>query len=109
MRPASERAEGTAIPSTLIPNRPGRRPHINPSRMELTMERDITLASDRTTAADALDLLWGAVAIAEALGRTPRSTFHLLENGEIPSARKVGGRWVVSRKKLLELFEGAAA
>jgi hypothetical protein len=47
------------------------------------------------------DLIWGAQAIAEAIGRTERITFHLLEKGEIP-AKKVGGRWVASRTKLLE-------
>jgi hypothetical protein len=47
------------------------------------------------------DLLWGADAIAKAIGRTERMTFHLLEKGEIP-AKKVGGRWVASRAKLLE-------
>jgi excisionase family DNA binding protein len=57
---------------------------------------------------ETLDLLWGAEKIAEALGRTKRSVFHLLENGELP-ARKVGGRWVVSRRALLAHFEERAA
>lgn len=45
------------------------------------------------------DILWGATAIAAAIGRSERSTFHLLEAGELP-ARKVAGRWCASRKKL---------
>ena len=56
-----------------------------------------------------LDLLWGAREIAAALGRTERQVFHMLEAGDIPPARQIGRRWVVSRKKLLELFEGEAA
>ena len=54
------------------------------------------------------DLLWGAEAIGEEIDRTPRQTFHMLTNGELP-AKKVGGRWVASRRKLREFFEGAAA
>lgn len=49
-------------------------------------------------------LAWGCEAIAEEIGRTPRQTFHMLTNGELP-AKKVGGRWVASRKKLREFFE----
>ena len=62
-----------------------------------------------TEAPETLDLIWGCAAIAAALGCTKRQTFGLLEAGELPGARKVGGRWVVSRRKLLELFEGEQA
>jgi hypothetical protein len=58
--------------------------------------------------AETLDLIWGAAAIAAALNRTQRQCFHMLESGELP-AKKIGGRWVVSRKALREHFEGAAA
>ncbi|MER8872752.1 DNA-binding protein [Mesorhizobium sp. M0814] len=51
------------------------------------------------------DLLWGADASAKAIGRSERATFHLLEKGEIP-AKKVGGRWVANRDKLLEYLTG---
>ena len=60
------------------------------------------------TPTDTLDLAWGAREIARLIGKTPRATFHLLEQGQIP-ARKVGAQWVASRKKLRELFEGEAA
>jgi hypothetical protein len=46
------------------------------------------------------DLIWGCSAIAKAIGRSERSTFHLLERQLLP-AKRVGGRWVASRKKLL--------
>lgn len=54
-----------------------------------------------------IDLLWGARDIAAALGRTERSVFHMLEAGALP-ARKIGGRWCVSRKALAAFFGEAA-
>ena len=47
------------------------------------------------------DWLWGADAIGEAIGRSRRQTFHLLERGLLP-ARKIGGVWAASRRRLLE-------
>ena len=54
------------------------------------------------------DLLWGAKAIAEAIERTERITFHLLETGAIP-AQKVGGKWCASRARLLAYCSGGSA
>jgi len=56
----------------------------------------------------ALNLVWGAEAIAMVIGRTPRQTFHLLDGGQLP-ARKVGGRWVAERGKLVAFFLDAKA
>ncbi len=53
------------------------------------------------------DLAWGVDEIAKAIGRTERATFHLLAKGQLP-ARKVGGRWVASRRKLLSYILGEA-
>ncbi len=50
---------------------------------------------------DDSDFCWGAQAIGAVIGRNPRQTHHLLARGEIKSAKKVGGRWVVSRAALL--------
>lgn len=55
-----------------------------------------------------IDLVWGAANIAELIQRTPRVTFHLLETGQLP-AKKVGGRWVAERNKLLAFFLETAA
>jgi len=55
----------------------------------------------------ALDLIWGAEAIGELIGRSARITFHMLEKGELP-AKKVGGRWVIERSKLIAFFMEAA-
>jgi hypothetical protein len=49
------------------------------------------------------DIVWGTNAIAAVIGRNQRQTFWMLEKGHLP-ARKVGGKWVASRKKLLEVL-----
>lgn len=54
-----------------------------------------------------LDLIWGAEDIGKAIGRSTRATFDMLDKGEIP-AKKVNGRWVVSRQKLINFFMEAA-
>jgi hypothetical protein len=54
------------------------------------------------------DLVWGASQIAAVINRTRSQTFHILESGELP-ARKVSGRWVASRKRLLAHFTGEDA
>ncbi|RIY01478.1 DNA-binding protein [Aureimonas flava] len=56
----------------------------------------------------ALDLIWGIGAIGEIIGRSERQTHYLVSIGEIP-ARKLGGRWVIERSKLIETFTGEAA
>ena len=55
-----------------------------------------------------LDLLWGAENIAAFIGRTPRQTWDALNKGELPG-RLVNKRWVASKRKLREFFEGEAA
>jgi hypothetical protein len=47
------------------------------------------------------DLVWGAEGVAQVLGLNKRQAFFLLEKKKIP-AKKVGGRWCVSRSRLLE-------
>jgi hypothetical protein len=63
--------------------------------------------ADHLAAPQVLDLIWGAKAIAVAIGKTERATFHLLEQGKIP-ARKIGGQWATSRGKLRAHFEQEA-
>lgn len=60
------------------------------------------------TAAEKIDLVWGAEEIAKVIGRSARVTFHLLTTGAIP-AKKVGGRWVTERSKLIAFFMEDAA
>lgn len=47
-----------------------------------------------------LDMLWGATAIAKAIGVNRRKAYYLLENGLLP-AKKVGDSWCASRSALL--------
>ncbi|WP_336741357.1 helix-turn-helix domain-containing protein [Aureimonas altamirensis] len=61
-----------------------------------------------TKSVQEMDLVWGATDIARFIGRSTRSTFYLLENGELPG-RKVGGRWVASRSEIERFFRGEAA
>jgi hypothetical protein len=49
------------------------------------------------------DLLWGVAAIGREIARSPRQTFHLLENQKIPAA-KVCNRWCASRSALRQFF-----
>jgi hypothetical protein len=55
-----------------------------------------------------LDLIWGAEEISKLIGRSTRATFHILDSGELP-AKKVGGRWVAERSKLIAFFMDSAA
>ena len=48
--------------------------------------------------------VWGADEIGRVIGRNGRQTHHLLTNGEIKSAKKVGGRWVANISALLREF-----
>lgn len=58
--------------------------------------------------AEALDLLWGAEEIAKVIGRSGRATFDMLDKGQLP-AKKVNGRWVIPRSKLIAFFMDDAA
>lgn len=55
-----------------------------------------------------IDLIWGINAIARMIGRTDRQAFHMVNTGQIP-AKKVGGRWVAERSKLIAFFMKDAA
>lgn len=55
-----------------------------------------------------MDLIWEVSEIAKIIGRTERQTNHLLSSGQVP-AKKVGGRWVAERNKLIAFFMDSAA
>lgn len=57
-----------------------------------------------TDKAEKIPLLWGVSAIAGEIGRTPRQTHHMLEQGHLP-AKKVGGRWCANRADLVAFFK----
>lgn len=55
-----------------------------------------------------MELLWEVSEIGKLIGRNERQTFHLLSTGQLP-AKKVGGRWVAERSKLIAFFMEDAA
>lgn len=63
---------------------------------------------DDSKQVNGLDLVWEVEEIARVIGRTKRQTFHILYKGELP-AKKVGGRWVAERSKLIKFFMEDAA
>ena len=51
-----------------------------------------------------LDLAWGADEIADELNLEPRQVYHMLKNGTIKAARRIGGRWCADRNLLRRQF-----
>lgn len=51
------------------------------------------------------DIVWGARAIGEVINRSPRQTYHLLENKRLP-ARYDDGMYSASKRKLLAHVAG---
>jgi predicted DNA-binding transcriptional regulator AlpA len=51
-------------------------------------------------------ILRGSRAMAETLGLSRRAVDHLLQTRQLQSPRKLGGRWFVSRSKLLREIVG---
>lgn len=60
------------------------------------------------TTDDADDLVWEVDPIAGVIKRDRRATYHLLATGKLP-ARKVGGRWVASKRRLIAFLIGEGA
>lgn len=57
---------------------------------------------------DQSDIVWGAKAIGDVIGRSEKATFAALERGQVPGARKVAGRWGLHLKIFAAAFEAAA-
>lgn len=55
-------------------------------------------------------IVWGAANIARVIGRTEKSTFHALQQGQIPGAKKIAGRWGLDPRVFAAAFatEGAS-
>ncbi len=53
------------------------------------------------------DILWGAQAIADEIGRDVRDTYYLLQQGHV-DADKCGDLWVTTKSRLRRQFEGGA-
>lgn len=52
---------------------------------------------------DQPQLIWGLKNIGDLIGRSQNQTWHLAYKGKIP-VKRVGGRWVAERGKLLEFL-----
>ena len=57
--------------------------------------------NENSTARASDSFAWGAREIGKIIGRTERQAHYLLENGQLESAKKKGGRWVANRAALL--------
>jgi hypothetical protein len=64
--------------------------------MELKVKSNETSGQDTEH-----DLIWTGSEIAKVLNLTQRQCWYLLERGALP-ARKIGGKWVASRRALLK-------
>lgn len=53
-----------------------------------------------------IGVIWGAEEIGAAIGCNARRTHYLLDQNQLPGARKIGGRWCISRRRLKQIFEG---
>ena len=51
------------------------------------------------------EILRGAKAIGKAIGLDKRQANRQLKTGQLKGARKVGGRWCIIRRSLMENFE----
>ncbi|MGC2410862.1 MAG: DNA-binding protein [Methyloceanibacter sp.] len=62
---------------------------------------ELMVKSNKASILDAEhDLIWTGSEIAKVLNLTERQCWYLLERGALP-ARKIGGKWVASRRALL--------
>lgn len=56
-----------------------------------------------------LEVLWGADEIAREIRRSTRQVNHMLTTGALTGARKIGGRWCITRAALRSLFDNQEA
>jgi hypothetical protein len=58
--------------------------------------------------ASSAQVIWGAKAIAAAIGRTEKATFSVLESGKLPGAKKIKGAWAFNPAVFFASFEQVA-
>jgi hypothetical protein len=69
----------------------------------------VTTTNRNQTAASSDQVIWGARAIGKAIGRSEKAAFAMLEQGKLPGARKVAGRWAFNPAVFFAAFDEAAA
>jgi hypothetical protein len=55
-----------------------------------------------------IEVIWGCAAIAKAIGRTEKATFHALQQGKIAGAQKIAGRWALDPRVFAATFAKVA-
>jgi hypothetical protein len=53
-------------------------------------------------------IIWGCKAIAKEIGRSEKATFHALQEGKIPGAKKIAGRWGLDFSVFVAAFRAVA-
>jgi hypothetical protein len=56
-------------------------------------ERFSPVTNPDTSQPESAAVVWGAPAIAAAINRPLRATYHMLESDRLPGAKKIAGRW----------------
>lgn len=56
---------------------------------------------------ESTEYVWGAPAIAAAINKSVKATYHALETGRLPGACKVAGKWCFSPSKFAESFRSS--
>jgi len=72
--------------------------------MEDVVTAPLRVVNPETETVDLSPVCWSAAEIGRVIGRGERATFHLLQCGEIKSARRVGGKWFASVRALRDEF-----
>ncbi len=85
---------------------PGAPGFLYPAPRPRRMKRIMRMQTDISAENDTLDLIWGAEAIAAVINQTVRQTNYMLAKRQLP-AKKVGGKWVASRRGLRRHFAEA--
>jgi hypothetical protein len=58
--------------------------------------------------AETKKIIWGCKAIAKEIGRSEKATFYALQQGKIPGARKIAGRWGLDFSVFVAAFQAVA-
>lgn len=54
------------------------------------------------------DFVWGAADIGKYLGRSKETTWFMLDQGRVPGAKKIAGRWGMHVPTFLASFQSTA-
>jgi hypothetical protein len=67
----------------------------------------VVMSSQHSEKSD--ELVWGIREIAARINRDERAAAHLLRNGELPGAKRIGGKWAFRPAIFFSNFERASA